>query len=280
MSVAAQAPPTSHVELPMNAPEQSNLKLVLDWWRIVIENGHLEYVPTYQAESYIQHNPLISTGRKAFIKAFSEDNHPVDPIPEKLSSNIPLAGARGDFVWIMRETDLPDKKVAGRPVYRNGFDILRVDHGQIQEHWDVARRKAGADVVIYGASVKPLSSYDAGKLTPQERANRDIAVEAAEAVYIKHDVSAMKRLFAPDYQEHFWKLGDPQTLQADLVASESGKDLLQGHPELTIVNGEYVLMMWAARSADPDHPEQTYPWFAYQLMRVSGGKVVEHWQSS
>lgn len=264
----------------MNAPERSNLKRVLDWWRLVVESGHLEYVPAYQAESYIQHNPLISTGRKAFLEAFSEDNHPVDPIHEKLSSNVPLAGARGDFVWIMRESDLHDKKISGRAIYRDGFDILRMDQGQIQEHWDVARRKAGDAAVVYGKSVKPPSSYDTGRLTPQERANRDIAVEAAEAVYIRHDVSAMRRLFAPDYQEHFWKLADPQTFAADLAASGSGKDLLQDDPVLTIVNGEYVLMMWAARSSDPDHPDQTYPWFAYQLMRVSGGKVVEHWQSS
>src|SRR5438552_1912908 len=49
--------------VPMTAPEEQNLHLVLDWWRQVIEAGHLELVPRYQAESYIQHNPNINTGR-------------------------------------------------------------------------------------------------------------------------------------------------------------------------------------------------------------------------
>ncbi len=55
--------PTSRVELPMTTAERANLRRVLEWWHGVIEANHLELVPQYQAESYIQHNPNISTGR-------------------------------------------------------------------------------------------------------------------------------------------------------------------------------------------------------------------------
>jgi predicted SnoaL-like aldol condensation-catalyzing enzyme len=53
---------------------------------------------------------------------------------------------------------------------------------------------------------------------------------------------------------------------------------LQGdEPAVSIVNGEYVLMMWNLTSPDPDDLQRTYPWNYFQLMRVHDGKVIEHW---
>ena len=48
----------------------ANKKLVYDFWREVFEGGHMELAPQYMAESYIQHNPNVATGRKAFIDFF------------------------------------------------------------------------------------------------------------------------------------------------------------------------------------------------------------------
>src|SRR5882757_4370157 len=91
--------PTRPRALPMSASERSNLTRVTDWWRLVIEAGHLEFVPQFQAPGYIQHNPGISTGRDGFLAAFRVDNHPTNPIPAKLTERVPLAGSRGDYVW-------------------------------------------------------------------------------------------------------------------------------------------------------------------------------------
>jgi predicted SnoaL-like aldol condensation-catalyzing enzyme len=179
--------PTTPVTLPMTLAERANLQLVQDWWRIVIWSGHLEFVPKYQAETYIQHNPGISTGRAAFLKVFSVGNKPTNPIPDKTGEDVPLAGARGDFVWFMREFKHDDPKDPSLSGYGDGFDLLRVDHGQIQEHWDVATRdKTDDDGVVYGKTPKPLSDFAQGDLSPAERANRAVAIEAAEDVYARH----------------------------------------------------------------------------------------------
>ena len=264
----------------MNDAERANLTLVKDWWRIVIESGHLEFVPKYQAETYIQHNPGISTGRAAFLKVFSRGNVPTNPIPEKLEANIPLAGARGVFVWIMREYKRDDPKDAAKSGYGDGFDLLRVENGQIQEHWDVATRdKTDDDNIVYGRTPKPLSDYPQGNLTPAEREARAVAVEAAETVYVKRDTAAMSRLFAPDYVEHYRKLQNRATFASDLKSYGDLEHLVDTKPVIALVNGDYVFMMWAARSPEPKDPSKTYPWFTYQLMRVHGGKVVEHWSA-
>src|ERR1700722_2980956 len=45
----------------------ANKRLVFDFWREVFEAHHLEPADKYLTEDYIQHNPTVPTGRKAFI---------------------------------------------------------------------------------------------------------------------------------------------------------------------------------------------------------------------
>jgi predicted SnoaL-like aldol condensation-catalyzing enzyme len=49
-----------------------NKKLVYDFWRSVLEGGHLELVPQYMKETFIQHNPNVPAGRQGFIDFFSK----------------------------------------------------------------------------------------------------------------------------------------------------------------------------------------------------------------
>jgi hypothetical protein len=61
-----------------------NKRLVYDFWREVFEAGHLEMAEKYMAESYIQHNPNVPTGRAAFVDFFSRFKKP-QPIQPKIS---------------------------------------------------------------------------------------------------------------------------------------------------------------------------------------------------
>ena len=74
-------PPTMPQTAPMNKQEKKNLDMVLEWWRIVIQGGHLDQAPKYQAEDYIQHNPNVNTGRAGFVAFFSAFSKPKNPIP-------------------------------------------------------------------------------------------------------------------------------------------------------------------------------------------------------
>src|SRR3977135_3338072 len=56
----------------------ANKKLVYDFWREVFEGGHMERAEKYMAESYIQHNPNVPTGRAAFVEFFSARVKPRD----------------------------------------------------------------------------------------------------------------------------------------------------------------------------------------------------------
>ena len=50
----------------------ANKRLVYDFWRKVLEAGHLELANQYLDEGYIQHNPNVPTGRAGFVEFFSK----------------------------------------------------------------------------------------------------------------------------------------------------------------------------------------------------------------
>src|ERR1043166_6642421 len=100
---AAINPTTAPQIVPLTAAEKKNVDFVLDWWRQVIYAGHLELTAKYQAEDYIQHNPNVPTGRAGFVEFFKKFSKPMNPIPAKMANPPVLAGAKGDFVWLVFE---------------------------------------------------------------------------------------------------------------------------------------------------------------------------------
>jgi predicted SnoaL-like aldol condensation-catalyzing enzyme len=272
--------PTARRVLPMNTAERANLRLTLDWWREVIEARHLELVPKYQAESYIQHNPNISTGRAGFLAAFAKDNAPVDPIPSRLKNPPALAAARGDYVWMMFEKRMAhgdDASQTSPPFYQNRFELLRLRDGQVQEHWDAAAKLPGSGVVRPGVSPKPPLQFNTGKLTKTELAARETAVKVGSQVYLQGSVELASELIAPDYVEHDPNLQHGGSVTERLAAFVAPQLLLSYEPTIVLVNGEHVLMMWTLFAPDPDNTKQAYRWNYFQLVRVRDGKVVEHW---
>ena len=65
----------------------ANKRLVYDFWREVLEGGHMELADKYLAESYIQHNPNVATGRTGFVEAFSIWVKP-NPIEAKVKAQL------------------------------------------------------------------------------------------------------------------------------------------------------------------------------------------------
>ncbi len=104
--------------------------MVLDWWREVLDGGHLEQTSKYQAEDYIQHNPNVPTGRAGFVEFFSKFAKPKNPIPDKLANPPVVMGAKGDFVWLVFETEQkgPARSVEDLPLQQ----LRRAAHSERQ----------------------------------------------------------------------------------------------------------------------------------------------------
>ncbi|MFI5154001.1 MAG: ester cyclase [Chitinophagales bacterium] len=116
-----------------------NKKLVYDFWREVLEAGHLELAEKYMAETYMQHNPNVPTGRKAFVEFFSKFKKPI-PIVDTIKAPLVTILAEADLVLLCFVREIKDPNDESKKYTTTWFDMLRVENGKIAEHWDSAEK--------------------------------------------------------------------------------------------------------------------------------------------
>lgn len=142
--VAAQLPVVAqgNHEALLSSPDPKlarNKRLVYDFWREVVEAGHVEKAEKYVAEGYVQHNPNVATGRAALVEqiARSVKQQPVQP-----RVNAPLVAilAEGGFVMFSLVSEIPDKNNPAKKYTTTWFDLFRIENGKIVEHWDSAAK--------------------------------------------------------------------------------------------------------------------------------------------
>lgn len=113
----------------------ANKKLVYDFWRDVFEAGHSELAPQYMTETYIQHNPTVATGRKAFVDFFGQFKKP-QAIAGKVNAPLVAITAEGDLVTLAFVSERKDPKDPSKTYTTTWFDMFRIENGKIAEHWD------------------------------------------------------------------------------------------------------------------------------------------------
>jgi len=123
-----------------DAKAVGNKRLVYDFWREVFEGGHMELAEKYMAESYVQHNPNVPTGRAAFVEFFSKVAKP-KPIEPRIKAPLVAIVADGDFVVLAFAREVPDPKDATKKYTTTWFDMFRIENGKIAEHWDPATKQ-------------------------------------------------------------------------------------------------------------------------------------------
>ena len=184
----------------MTAKEQANLKFVLDWWRDVLQARHLELAPKYQAENYIQHNINVPTGRAGFVQFFGRPARRSTPIPDKLANPPVVQFAKGDFVVLVWEREGKDPADPSKTYKYNTYDMLRIENGKVQEHWDYAQKAKG------GPTAARRTASTTSKVTfnhsAQEQKNLEIAtVEFKDILQYGH-VELAEKVMAPTYIQH------------------------------------------------------------------------------
>jgi predicted SnoaL-like aldol condensation-catalyzing enzyme len=118
----------------------ANKRFVYDFWREVFEGGHMELADRYMAESYIQHNPNVPTGRAAFVEFFSKFRKPA-PIEAQIKAPVVAIVAEGDYVVLSFARENADPKDPSRKYSTTWFDMFRLEGGKIAEHWDPAQKQ-------------------------------------------------------------------------------------------------------------------------------------------
>ena len=126
---------------PHNAPTaqqlEANKQLVLKVMGLLIDSATAHLAAPYLTETYIQHNPNISSGREAIIKwTYSEQaaraREGMRPVGE------PMLVAEGNRVVMVLARDVPHPTEPGKTYRSYWFDMWRIEDGKLAEHWDGA----------------------------------------------------------------------------------------------------------------------------------------------
>jgi predicted SnoaL-like aldol condensation-catalyzing enzyme len=274
-------PATTPQTAPMTASEKSNLDMVLNWWRGVIQGRHIELAEKYQADDYIQHNPNVPTGRAGFVKFFSSLGPPINPIPATLSPAPVVQGAKGDFVWLVFEHLRRDPRDPRKTYRFNSIEVLRIQNGKVQEHWDSAKKEPGSAAFVPSIAPAP-STWNTGKLSDSERHNVKLTTEVLKDMLQYGHLELADTLVDPAYIQH-----NPNVPQgsAGLKSYMTGFHLpheqitpqWKDAPVLTLANGPYVLMMFNEKEKDPADPGKDYTWNHFDVLRIENGRLKEHW---
>ncbi|MBB3358309.1 MULTISPECIES: nuclear transport factor 2 family protein [unclassified Novosphingobium] len=111
----------------------ANKRLVFDMYRIVLQAGDTDRAHEFIATDYIQHNPNAAQGLAGLI-AYVKATRPVRPVLDHLEIPMIHIMAEGDYVTIAFAR--PETDAAGQRYVTTWFDLFRIAHGRIAEHWD------------------------------------------------------------------------------------------------------------------------------------------------
>jgi predicted SnoaL-like aldol condensation-catalyzing enzyme len=129
--------------LKMSAQEQKNKAVADKEMKDMLQYGHLEVADEVMADAYIQHNPNVPSGREGFKKFFGGNpNRKVEDIKPEWKNPPTLVITSGPFVLYMTDRKAADPNDPSKQYTWDHFDVLRVENGKIQEHWDEAEKAA------------------------------------------------------------------------------------------------------------------------------------------
>src|SRR5271165_3024274 len=98
----------------------------------LLQCNHWDEADKWLTERYIQHNPLVASGRAGVVKFFG--SRPRAATCDKLDAPVVAVLADGDLVTVVTVADRKDSN--GRPYTTTWFDMWRIVDGKADEHWD------------------------------------------------------------------------------------------------------------------------------------------------
>ncbi len=132
--------------LKYSAQEQKNLAIATRELKDMLQYNHLEVADEVMADSYIQHNPNVPGGRDGFKTFFAPRAANPEAIQAEWKNPPTLTIASGPYVFFMWDRKAKDPADPSKEYTWDHFDMVRVENGKIQEHWDEARKNPPAGV--------------------------------------------------------------------------------------------------------------------------------------
>ena len=98
----------------------------------LLQCNHWDEADKWLTPEYVQHNPLVTSGRDNVVKFFG--SRPKAATCDKLTAPVVSVLADGDLVTVVTVANRKDSK--GNPYTTTWFDMWRIKDGKADEHWD------------------------------------------------------------------------------------------------------------------------------------------------
>ncbi|WP_293267336.1 hypothetical protein [Neptunomonas sp.] len=224
-----------------------------------IETGDEASVSVVNPNKYIQHNPQTREGGEglaALFKRLSKSSPRV---------NIVRVFSDGDYVFGHTEYDFSSSRI--------GFEVFRFEGDQTVEHWDNIQSRKGPN--ISGHSMVDGETM-ATELESTE-VNREHVRAFLKDVLIEGQTQKLAHFInAESYTEHNPRLADGlSSLRTALTVKnyEGCLSIQYNTLHKILAEGSFVLSACEGFLAGVNTS-------FYDLYRVSGGKIVEHWDTT
>jgi predicted SnoaL-like aldol condensation-catalyzing enzyme len=266
-----------------------NKRLVFDFWRSVVNAGHVEVADDMLTEGYMQHSPVLRTGRTAFKEIFSVVPR-VDPIPELVSPPLVAIIAEGDLVAMTLAETLPNPD--GQGTYTSThFNLFRIEDGRLAEHWHSVQTPPGADVplpedggphLVTGAEgTAQLALLQAA--TPELASNKRLVFDVWRQIidagheeladlylgtnYIQHNPNAATG--RDGFKAYF-------STREDAEIATSLRDPLVA----MVAEGDLVVQALKFEYPHPVHAGRVYTTTWFDMFRIADHRLAEHWDGA
>lgn len=241
---------TKQANTPMNKKEQVVALLKS------IETGDSAPVAVINPAKYIQHNLGIKDGLAGFGEALAA-------LPAGSARvNTVRAFQDGDYVFAHTDYNFFGPKI--------GFDVFRFEDGKIVEHWDNLQEKpttpnpSGHTMIDGATELKDLDKTEA---------NKELVAQFVSDVLMGKAPEKLTSYFDGDkYIQHNPAIADGLSgLGAALEAmAKQGVAMVYSRVHKVLGEGNFVLAISEGSFAGK---AVTF----YDLFRVEGGKIAEHW---
>jgi predicted SnoaL-like aldol condensation-catalyzing enzyme len=218
--------------------------------------GDREPISYINAEDYTQHNLAVGDGLEGFGKVM----HAAPP--QGFKADVKRAFEDGNFVFTHTEYDFFGPKAA--------FDIFRYEDGKIVEHWDNFAE-------ITPANASGRTQFDGEtKITDPDKteANKTLVENFMNDVLVNGKSEKLTEYVSTEtYLQHNSHIADGLDGLGAAMKHFAENNMVFEIEKVHKVLGEgnFVLTVSEGKFGKGDHVA------FYDLFRVEGGKIVEHW---
>jgi predicted SnoaL-like aldol condensation-catalyzing enzyme len=266
----------------------ANKRLVFDMWRSIVNAGRVEMADEMLQEGYIQHSPVLPTGRAAFKAVFSAVKR--REIPELVAPSLVTIIAEGDLVVMALRETFPEPGGNGQ-YSTTHFNLFRVEDGRLAEHWhsvqappppNLPAAAAGGPQPVTGVSgAAQFSLLQAADGVLE--ANKRLVFDAWRHVIDAGREEMADLYFAQDFIDHDPKSGAGRQAFLARVAARADAPIQTSIPApivAIVAQGDLITLITGREHPHPVRKGETYTTTWFDMFRIERNRIAEHWNGA